>query len=38
LRALKPQEILDGAIEAVIAYARGGVYEDDRILMVLKAV
>ncbi|HJZ64092.1 MAG TPA: GAF domain-containing SpoIIE family protein phosphatase [Candidatus Acidoferrum sp.] len=38
LRALKPQEILDGAIEAVNAYAREGVYEDDRILMVLKAL
>ena len=38
LRALKPQEILDGTIEAVNAHARGGVYEDDRILMVLKAL
>ena len=38
LRALTPQEILDGVLEAVNAHARGGVYEDDRILMVLKAL
>lgn len=38
LRALAPQEILDGVLEAVNAHARGGIYEDDRILMVLKAL
>jgi len=38
LRALAPQEILDGVLEAVNAHARGGMYEDDRILMVLKAL
>jgi serine phosphatase RsbU (regulator of sigma subunit) len=38
LRALAPQEILDGVLEAVNAHAHGGVYEDDRILMVLKAL
>jgi len=38
LRALKPEEILAAAIEAVNAYAREAVYEDDRILMVLKAL
>src|SRR5215470_3751694 len=38
LRGLKPKEILDETIEVVNAYARGGVYEDDRILMVLKAL
>jgi sigma-B regulation protein RsbU (phosphoserine phosphatase) len=38
LRALAPQEILDGVLEAVNVHARGGVYEDDRILMVLKAL
>ena len=38
LRALAPQEILDGVLEAVNTHARGGVYEDDRILMVLKAL
>lgn len=38
LRALKPQEILDGVLEAVNAHARGGLYEDDRILMILKAL
>jgi len=38
LRALAPQEILDGVLEAVNAHARGGIYEDDRILMVLKAI
>ncbi len=38
LRALAPQEILEGVLEAVNAHARGGVYEDDRILMVLKAL
>jgi phosphoserine phosphatase len=38
LRALAPQEILDGVIEAVNAHARDGIYEDDRILMVLKAL
>jgi len=38
LRALKPKEILDETIKVVNAYARGGVYEDDRILMVLKAL
>lgn len=37
LRALAPQEILDGVWDAVNTHARGGVYEDDRILMVLKA-
>jgi phosphoserine phosphatase RsbU/P len=37
LRALAPQEILNGVLEAVNAHSRGGVYEDDRILMVLKA-
>jgi sigma-B regulation protein RsbU (phosphoserine phosphatase) len=37
-RALMPQEILDGVLEAVNAHARGGIYEDDRILMVLKAL
>ncbi len=37
LRALAPQEILDGVLEEVNAHAKGGVYEDDRILMVLKA-
>jgi phosphoserine phosphatase len=38
LRALAPQEILDGVLEAVNAHARGGMNEDDRILMVLKAL
>ena len=38
LRALSPQEIMDGVLEAVNAHARGGIYEDDRILMVLKAI
>jgi phosphoserine phosphatase RsbU/P len=38
LRGLAPQEILDGVLEAVDAHARGGVYEDDRILMVVKAL
>jgi phosphoserine phosphatase RsbU/P len=38
LRALTPQEILDGVLEAVNAHARGGLNEDDRILMVLKAL
>jgi serine phosphatase RsbU (regulator of sigma subunit) len=38
LRALAPQEILDGVLEAVDAHARGGAYEDDRILMVVKAL
>jgi sigma-B regulation protein RsbU (phosphoserine phosphatase) len=38
LRALAPQEILDGVLEAVNAHARGGAYEDDRILMVVKAL
>ncbi|HWZ98569.1 MAG TPA: PP2C family protein-serine/threonine phosphatase [Candidatus Dormibacteraeota bacterium] len=38
LRALAPQEILDGVLEAVNAHAHGGIYEDDRILMVLKAL
>jgi serine phosphatase RsbU (regulator of sigma subunit) len=38
LRALAPQEILDGVLEAVNAHASGGLYEDDRILMVLKAL
>ena len=38
LRGLSPQEILDAVWEAVNAHARGGVYEDDRILMVLKAL
>lgn len=38
LRALTAQEILDGVLEAVNAHARGGIYEDDRILMVLKAL
>ena len=38
LRGLAPQEILDGVLEAVNAHARGGVYEDDRILMVVKAL
>lgn len=37
LPGLAPQEILDGVWEAVSAHARGGLYEDDRILMVLKA-
>ncbi len=37
LRGLAPQEILDGVLEAVNAHARGGVQEDDRVLMVLKA-
>ena len=38
LRGLAPQEILEGVLEAVNAHARGGVYEDDRILMVVKAL
>jgi len=38
LRALAPQEIMDGVLEAVNAHSRGGIYEDDRILMVLKAI
>jgi phosphoserine phosphatase len=38
LRALSPQEITDSVLEAVNAHARGGIYEDDRILMVLKAI
>jgi sigma-B regulation protein RsbU (phosphoserine phosphatase) len=38
LRTLGPQEIMDGVLEAVNAHARGGIYEDDRILMVLKAI
>lgn len=38
LRGLAPQEILDGVWEAVSAHARGGLYEDDRILMILKAL
>ena len=38
LRALAPQEILDRVLEAVNAHARGSVYEDDRILMMLKAL
>ena len=38
LRALAPQEILDGVLEAVNAHAHGSAYEDDRILMVLKAL
>lgn len=38
LRTLAPQEILDEVLEEVNAHARGGVYEDDRILMVLKAI
>ena len=37
LRALAPKEILDGVLEAVNAHSKGGLYEDDRILMVLKA-
>jgi serine phosphatase RsbU (regulator of sigma subunit) len=37
-RALAPQEILDAVLEAVNSHARGGLYEDDRILMVLKAL
>ncbi|GAC1634686.1 MAG: hypothetical protein NVS9B14_10980 [Candidatus Acidiferrum sp.] len=37
LRALSPQEVLKEVLEAVDAHARGGIYEDDRILMVLKA-
>jgi phosphoserine phosphatase RsbU/P len=38
LRGLAPQEILDGVLEAVNAHSRGGVQEDDRVLMVLKAL
>jgi len=38
LRTLTPQEIMDGVLEAVNAHSRGGIYEDDRILMVLKAI
>lgn len=38
LRTLAPQEILSGVLEAVNSHARGGIYEDDRILMVLKAI
>src|SRR5262249_8056399 len=38
LRALGPQEVLDGVLEAVNAHGAGGVYEDDRILMVLKGL
>ena len=37
LRALAPQEILNEVLEVVNAHSRDGVYEDDRILMVLKA-
>jgi serine phosphatase RsbU (regulator of sigma subunit) len=38
LRGLNPQEIIDGVLEEVDRHSRDGLYEDDRILMVLKAV
>ena len=38
LRALAPQEILDGVLEEVDRHSRGGLYEDDRILMIVKAL
>jgi phosphoserine phosphatase RsbU/P len=38
LRRLTPEEIMRGVLEEVESHSRGGVYEDDRILMVMKAL
>jgi phosphoserine phosphatase RsbU/P len=38
LRERTPDEILHGVIEEVERHARGGVYEDDRVLLILKAI
>lgn len=37
LRLLTPQEIMHAVLEEVEQHSRGGMYEDDRILMVMKA-
>lgn len=38
LRDKAPEEIMRGVLDQVETHSRGGVYEDDRILMVMKAV
>ncbi|HKV24879.1 MAG TPA: GAF domain-containing SpoIIE family protein phosphatase [Candidatus Acidoferrum sp.] len=38
LRGESPEKILRGVIEDVEKHSRGGVYEDDRVLMVMKAL
>ncbi|MFI5092258.1 MAG: GAF domain-containing SpoIIE family protein phosphatase [Candidatus Acidiferrum sp.] len=38
LRDKAPEEIMRGVLDQVEMHSRGGVYEDDRILMVMKAV
>ena len=37
LRQRRPEEIMQAALGEVDQHSRGGVYEDDRILMVMKA-
>jgi phosphoserine phosphatase RsbU/P len=37
-RRLKPEEVLRAVLDEVEIHSRGGLYEDDRVLMVMKAV
>lgn len=37
LRDRTPEEIMRAVLEEMETHARGGIYEDDRILMVMKA-
>jgi len=38
LRDRTPEEIMRAVLEEMETHARGGIYEDDRILMVMKAL